>query len=145
MRWYADQTQEFGQLMTGTLGNMKEVQSLQADANSAGSQAPGKTEEITNLKLVGFSIEVETDPVTLLMQTDKGPFSVEIPKDQLSHLVYALRFVLYADEPLREKQLRQAEAGRLYASAGSPKEKGQATPRKRPPRANEKKGGKKQK
>ena len=146
MRWYADQTQEFGQLMTGTLGNMKEVQSLQVDANSAGSQAPGKTEEITNLKLVGFSIEVETDPVTLLMQTDKGPFSVEIPKDQLSHLVYALRFVLYADEALREKRpRRQAEAGRLYASAGSLKEKGQATPRKRPPRAKEKKGGKKPK
>ena len=38
------------------------------------------TEEITNLKLIGFSIEVETDPVTLLLQTDRGPLSVEIPK-----------------------------------------------------------------
>ena len=134
--------------MTRKLGNIKEAQSLQADADSAGPKAPGKeiTEETTNLKLISFSIEVETDPVTLLVQTDKGPFSVEIPKDQLSHLVYALRFVLYADEALREKRpRRQAEAGRLYASAGSPKEKGQATPTKRPPRANEKKGGKKQK
>jgi len=26
-------------------------------------------EEITNLKLIGFSVEVETDPVTLLLQT----------------------------------------------------------------------------
>jgi hypothetical protein len=59
---------------------MKEAQNLQADARSTGSQAPDKvamTEEITNLKLIGFSIEVETDPVTLLLQTDKGPFSVE--------------------------------------------------------------------
>lgn len=147
MRWYADQTQEFGQLMTGTLADMKEAQGLQA-VRSADFQSPGNetTEEATHLKLISFSIEVETDPITLLMQTDKGPFGVEVPKDQLSHLVYALRFVLYADEPLREKRLRrQAEAGRLYASAGSPKEKGRATPRKHPPRANEKKGGKKHK
>jgi len=124
MRWYADQTQEFGQLMTGTSGKIKEAQGLQTDASSAGSQAPGKTEEITNLKLVGFSIEVETDPVTLLMQTDKGLFSIEIPKARLSDLVNALRIVSYADEPLREKQLRrQAEAGRLYTTAG-PKKRG---------------------
>jgi len=51
-------------------------------------------EKITNLRLNGFSIEVKEDPVTLLMQTDKGPFSVEIPNAQLSQLVYALRFVL---------------------------------------------------
>src|SRR6476660_2463123 len=146
MRWYADQTQEFGQLMTGTSGKIKEAQGLQADVSSAGSQAPGKTEEITNLKLVGFSIEVETDPVTLLMQTDKGPFSVEIPKARLSDLVDALRIVSYADEPLREKQLRrQAEARQLYASAGSPKEKGQASSMKRPPRTHNKEGGKKKK
>ena len=147
MRWYADQTQEFGQLMMGTSDKNKEAQGPQADANSAGSQAPGKevTEETTNLKLVGFSIEVETDPVTLLMQTDKGPFSVEIPKARLSDLVDALRIVSYADEPLREKQLRrQAEAGQLYASAG-PKEKGQASSMKRPPRTHNKEEGKKKK
>src|SRR6478752_10202525 len=129
MRWYADQTQEFGQLMTGTSGKIKEAQGLQADVSSAGSQAPGKTEEITNLKLVGFSIEVETDPVTLLMQTDKGPFSVEIPKTELSNLVYALQIVSYADEPLQQKRLkRQAEATSLYGSVGDSKEKGEATP-----------------
>ena len=145
MRWYADQTQEFGQLMTGTSGKIKEAQGLQTDASSAGSQAPGKTEEITNLKLVGFSIEVETDPVTLLMQTDKGPLSIEIPKARLSDLVNALRIVSYADEPLREKQLRrQAEAGRLYTTAG-PKEKGQTSSMKRPPRMHNKEGGKKKK
>src|SRR6478736_8634050 len=38
MRWYADQTQEFGQLMTGALGNLKQAQNLQADARSAGPQ-----------------------------------------------------------------------------------------------------------
>ena len=48
----------------------------------------------------------------------------------------------YADEALREKQpRRQAEAGRLYASAGSPKEKGQATPESvRPGRTRRKEG-----
>jgi hypothetical protein len=83
--------------MTGTWGNIKAAQSLQADANSAGPKGPGKdiTEEATDLKLISFAIEVETDPVTLPMQTDKGPFSVEIPKDQLSHLVYALRLVIF--------------------------------------------------
>jgi hypothetical protein len=104
------------------------------------------TEEITKLKLIGFSIEVETDPVTLLLQTDRGPFSVEIPKTQLSNLTYALRFVAYADEPLRRKRLRkEAEGGQLYASAGEPKEKGEATLVKRPSRANERKGSKKRK
>lgn len=40
MRWYADQTQEFGQLMARALGNMKEAQNLKADMRAAGSQAP---------------------------------------------------------------------------------------------------------
>lgn len=139
MRWYADQTQEFGQLMAralGKLSDMKESSNFQADEGSTYSP-PGKvemTEEITNLKLIGFSIEVETDPVTLLLQTDKGPFSVEIPKTQLANLVYALRFVLYAEEPLQRKRLRkQAESGRLHTPAGKPKEKG-ATTMKRPQR-----------
>jgi hypothetical protein len=148
MRWYADQTQEFGQLMTGALGNMKEAQGLQSDARSSGPQTPGKeiTKETTNLKLISFSIEVETDPVTLLMQTDKGPFSVEIPKTELSNLVYALQIVSYADEPLREKRLRrQAEGSQSFASVGTPKEKEDAKLVKRPSRANERKGGKKQK
>jgi len=145
MRWYADQTREFRQLMARALANIKETQNLHADARSAGSQAPGKvamTEEISNLKLIGFSIEVETDPVTLLLQTDKGPFSVEIPKTQLSDLVYALRIVSYADEPLREKRLRkQAEDRQSFASLGASKEKEQAKLVKR----KERKGGKKQK
>jgi hypothetical protein len=93
--------------------------------------------------LIGFSIEVETDPVTLLMQTDKGPFSVEIPKTELSNLVYALQIVSYADEPLQQKRLkRQAEARSLYGSVGDPKEKGEATPITSPRRAKERKGKK---
>ena len=67
------------------------------------------TEEITNLKLIGFSIEVETDPVTLLLQTDRAPFSVEIPKAQLSNLIYALRFVLRRRATAKEAA---EEAGR---------------------------------
>ena len=87
------------------------------------------SEDVTSLKLIGFSIEVQTDPVTLLMQTDEGPFSVEIPKTELSNLVYALQIVSYADEPLQRKRLkRQAEARSLYGSVGDPKEKGEATP-----------------
>jgi len=149
MRWYADQTQEFGQLMTGALGNLKQAQNLQADARSAGPQTPSKVEmaeEITNLKLLGFSIEVETDPVTLLMQTDKGPFNVEIRKTELSNLVNGLQIVSYADEPLREKRLRrQAEARRVNASAGNPNEKNETTLIERPSRTNERKGRKKPK
>ena len=77
------------------------------------------TEKTTNLKLNGFSIEVEEDPVTLLMQTDQGSFSVEIPKAQLAELIYALRFVSYAQEPLRKKrERRQLENQRLYSSPG---------------------------
>jgi hypothetical protein len=74
-------------------------------------------EKTTNLKLDGFSIEVEEGPAKLLMQTDKGAFSVEIGQEQLSELVYALRFVLYAQEPLKEKRERKQSKGqRLYAS-----------------------------
>jgi hypothetical protein len=74
-------------------------------------------EKTTNLKLDGFSIEVEEGPATLLMQTDRGAFSVEMSEDQLSQLVYALRFVLYAQEPLRKRrEKRQSEAQTLYAS-----------------------------
>jgi len=74
-------------------------------------------EKITKLRLDGFSIEVEEGPATLLMQTDKGPFSVEIAQEQLPQLVYALRFVLYAEEPLRKKRERkQSGSPRLYAS-----------------------------
>jgi hypothetical protein len=50
------------------------------------------------------------------MQTDKGAFSVEISEDQLPQLVYALRFVLYAQEPLRKKREKRAEGQTLYAS-----------------------------
>jgi hypothetical protein len=74
-------------------------------------------EKITKLKLDGFSIEVEEGPATLLMQTDKGAFSVSISQEQLSELVYALRFVAYAQEPLKKKRERkQLEGQRLYAS-----------------------------
>ena len=72
-------------------------------------------EMITRLKLTGFSIEVKESPIELLLQTDKGPFNVEIPEPQLSKLVYALRFVQYAEEPLRKRrQKRQSK------SSGSP-------------------------
>ena len=74
-------------------------------------------EKITNLKLDGFSLEVEEGSATLLMQTDKGAFSVEIGQEQLSQFVYALRFVLYDQEPLKEKRERkQSESQRLCAS-----------------------------
>src|SRR6476620_10043556 len=103
-------------------------------------------EDVTSLKLIGFSIEVETDPVTLLMQTDKGPFNVEIRKTELSNLVNGLQIVSYADEPLREKRLRrQAEARRVNASAGNPNEKNETTLIERPSRTNERKGRKKPK
>ena len=41
-------------------------------------------ETVRTLKLIGFSIEIKEGPVEMLMQTDKGPFSVEIPTAQLS-------------------------------------------------------------
>jgi len=79
-------------------------------------------ETVTTLKLMGFSIEVKEGPVELLMQTDKGPFSVGIPAAQLSKLVYALRFVLYAEEPLKKKRERKLSGTQgLYASAKKPK------------------------
>jgi hypothetical protein len=149
MRWYADQTQESGQLMTGEVADAREAtQGLEA-LSSVSAQSPGKetAEETTNLKLISFSIEVKTDPVTLTMQTDKGPFNVEIPKTELTNLVYALQVVSYADEPLRKKQLkRQGEARQLNASAGNPNEKKEITlSMMRPSRTNEGKGRKKAK
>lgn len=140
MRWYADQTQEFGQLMAGALGSME------ASAGAVVSQTlthVDPPEDVTSLKLTGFSIEVDTDPVTLLMQTDKGPFSVEISKTELSNLVYALQIVSYADEPLQQKRLkRQAEARSLYGSVGDPTKAREATPIKSSRRAKERKGKK---
>ena len=140
MRWYADQTQEFGQLMAGALGSME------ASAGAVVSQTlthVDPPEDVTSLKLTGFSIEVDTDPVTLLMQTDKGPFSVEISKTELSNLVYALQIVSYADEPLQQKRLkRQAEARLLYGSVGDPTKAREATPIKSSRRAKERKGKK---
>lgn len=113
MRWYADQTQEFGRLMERTAAGIKDSQQLQANADSVGPGSPDNSEiskDITKLKLIGFSIEVETPPVTLLLETDKGPFRLEIPKAQLENLIYALRFVDYAEEPLqRKRQRKQAE------------------------------------
>ena len=91
-----------------TAADIKGVQHLQA--SSDGPRPPNKVEmkdEVTNVKLTGFSIEVEIDPVTLLLETDKGPFSLEIPKNQLEKLVYALRFVLYAYEPLQKKRRKK--------------------------------------
>jgi hypothetical protein len=144
MKWYADQTQEFGQLMSGAPGSMG------AHASAVAPQAPSNidpSEDITTLRLIGFSIEVKTDPVTLTMQTDKGPYNVEIPKTELTNLVYALQVVSYADEPLQKKQLkRQSEARRLNASAGDPRHKKEITlSMTRPSRTNEGKGRKKPK
>jgi hypothetical protein len=73
-------------------------------------------EKVTSLKLTGFEIAVEDDPVTLLLQTDKGPFSVEMTRGQLGKLVYALRFVRDAEEPLRRRRQKR-QTGRLLASA----------------------------
>jgi hypothetical protein len=81
----------------------------------------GKT---TNLKLDGFSIEVQEGPATLLMQTDKGAFSVEMSEDQLSQLAYALRFVLYAQEPLRKKSREDSRSVRRFSLQQSGVRKG---------------------
>jgi hypothetical protein len=111
MRWYADQTQEFGRLMVRTAAGIKDNQQLQANADSVRQGTPDNaeiTKDITNLRLIGFSIEVETPPVTLLLKTDKGPLRLEIPKAQLDNLVCALRFVDYAEEPLQRKRLKKA-------------------------------------
>jgi hypothetical protein len=115
MRWYADQTQEFNQLLVRAEAGIQDNQGPQANAGSIGSETPSKveiTKNITNLKLIGFSIEVETPPVTLLLETDKGPYSLEIPRAQLDNLVYALRFVAYAEEPLQERLRKQEEAAK---------------------------------
>ena len=113
MRWYADQTQEFSQLLVRAAAGDNE--GPQANAGSIRSETSSKaeiTEDITNLKLIGFSIEVETPPVTLLLETDQGPYSLEIPKAQLDNLVYAFRFVDYAEEPLRERLRKKEEASK---------------------------------
>ena len=114
MRWYANQTQEFGRLMLKTAGSMKHIQYLQPNAGAAQPETSDEAEATrTNLKLIGFSIEVDIDPVTLKLETDKGPFSLEIPADQRSKLAYALRFVEYAQEPLEKKRLKkQTEASK---------------------------------
>jgi hypothetical protein len=92
---------------------------------------------VTDLKLIGFSIEVDDDPIELLMQTDKGAFKVEISKAQLSNLVYALRFVLYADEPLEAKRERN-RSGTLTRSRflGKRDHLAPANHRRRPAQAN---------
>ena len=87
------------------------------------------TDTVTTLKLIGFSIEVRDGPLELLMQTDKGPFNVEISEDQLSKLTYALRFVQYAEEPLRKKRERKHSGpSGLFAS---PKRTSKRSKRKR--------------
>ena len=121
MRWYANQTQEFGKLLVMTAADIKGVQHLLA--SSDGPRPPNKVEvanEVTNLKLTGFSIEVDIDPVTLLLETDKGPFRLEIPKNQLEKLVYALRFVLYAYEPLQKTRLKKQRAAKPTALVTRP-------------------------
>jgi hypothetical protein len=123
MRWYADQTQEFAQLAAKAMVGIKQAQNLQTDHRPAGLPIPKPTEiteEITKLTLKGFSIEVETEPLTLVLQTDKGPFSVAITSDQLSKLVYALRFVLYAEEPLQRKRQKQEKDGEKPAKLVAP-------------------------
>ena len=115
MRWYADQTQEFGHLVSKAMVGVK-AQSGQANDLAAVSPTSQPVTEVTKLTLKGFSIEVETEPVTLMLETDKGPFNVEITGDQLSKLVYALRFVLYAEEPLQGRRQKQAESGTQTAT-----------------------------
>ena len=129
MKWYADQTQEFGQLVSKAMAGIKQAQNEQTDDRSAHvTTAEPATQEVTKLILNGFSIEVDTEPVTLMLETDKGSFSVEITGNQLSKLVYALRFVLYAEEPLQRKRQKQEEGGtraaKLMTSASRPQGKG---------------------
>src|SRR5262245_11354238 len=118
MRWYADQTQEFSQHLVRAAAGIQNNERPPAKG-SVRSETPGDVEitgDLTNLKLIGFSIEVETPPVTLLLETDKGRFNVEISKAQLDKLSYACRFVDYAEEPLQRKRLRKHEE----ASKGKP-------------------------
>jgi hypothetical protein len=115
MRWYADQTQEFSQLLARAAAGIRDNEGPQANAGSMRSETPSKTEiteDVTNLKLIGFSIEVETSPVTLLLETDKGLFSLEIPKAQLDNLFYAFLFFFYAEQPLRERLRKKEEASK---------------------------------
>jgi hypothetical protein len=130
MRWYADQTQEFGHLVSKAMVGVK-AQSGQANDLAAVSPTSQPVTEVTKLTLKGFSIEVETEPVTLMLETDKGPFSVEITGDQLSKLVYALRFVLYAEEPLQHKRQKQPEGGAKTAKLMTLASKPQGKSRKK--------------
>jgi len=130
MRWYADQTQQFGHLVSKAMAGAK-VQNGQATDPSAVSPTSQPVTEATKLTLKGFSIEVETEPVVLMLETDKGPFSLEITGDQLSKLVYALRFVLYAEEPLQRKQQKQAERGTKTATLMTGASKPQVKTRKK--------------
>ena len=135
MKWYADQTQEFGQLVSKAITAIKQAQNGQTDDRSAHvTTAEPVSHQITKLILKGFSIEVDTEPVTLMLETDKGWFSVEIAGDQLSKLVYALRFVLYAEEPLRRRQKQEeggTRAARLMTSASQPQRKGRKDKKKK--------------
>ena len=91
MRWYADQTQEFGQVMAGALGSME------ASAGAVISQTlthVDPPEDVTSLKLTGFSIEVDTDPVTLLMQTDRALSVLRYPKPSYQILFMRSRLFL---------------------------------------------------
>src|SRR5262245_57857203 len=127
MKWYADQTQEFGQLVSKAMGGIKRAQNGTDDRLAHVTTAEPVPQEVTKLILKGFSIEVDTEPVTLMLETDKGSFSVEITGNQLSKLVYALRFVLYAEEPLQRKRQKQEEGGtraaKLMTSASRPQGK----------------------
>lgn len=130
MRWYADQTQEFGHLVSKAMAGVK-ARSGQANDLAAVSPTSQPVTEVTKLTLKGFSIEVETEPVTLMLETDKGPFSVEITSDQLSKLVYALRFVFYAEEPLQRRRQKQAEGGTKTATLMTSASKPQVKTRKK--------------
>src|SRR5262249_3803717 len=128
MKWYADQTREFGQLVSKAMAGIKQAKNGQTDDRSAHvTTAESVPQEVTKLIVNGFSIEVDTEPVTLMLETDKGSFSVEISGNQLSKLVYALRFVLYAEEPLQRKRQKQEEGGtraaKLMTSASRPQGK----------------------
>jgi len=70
-------------------------------------------EKITNLKLDGFSL----DRRRLRYVADANRQGRLQCREQLSQFVYALRFVLYDQEPLKEKRERkQSESQRLCAS-----------------------------
>src|SRR5262249_48283449 len=107
---------EFGNFVSKTMAGIKQAPNGEADNISAVSSTSQPVTEATKLTLEGFSIEVETEPMTLMLDTDKRPFSVQITGDQLSKLVYALRFVLYAEEPLERKRQKQAESGTKTAT-----------------------------